>query len=124
MKPKEPRDDRPPVYYAACRLYQQFARSTKKSPINIKRGILAEVERLIQSIIEDTAFANELETDPAARLKWIAAALEKMNRVKISVRMIKDLQYIKPKGFSAIMNAEEKVTRQLQGWRRSTVKNA
>ncbi len=124
MKPKEPRDDRPPVYYAACRLYQQFTRSTKKAPVNIKRGTFADVERLIQSIIEDTAFANELESDPSARLKWIADALDKMNRVKISVRMVKDLQYITAKGFSAIMREEDKVVRQLSGWRRSTVKNA
>jgi len=112
------------VYYAACKLYKQFVDSTQKAPINLKRGKFFEIEQLILQVIEDITFAHKLDGDMSARLSWIAEALKKMNRIRISVRMIHDLKYITDKGFSAIMNKEDKVVRQLNGWRRSTGRNA
>lgn len=117
------RDSRPPVYNAARELYNQIVRSTQKCPINIKRGKLAEIEQKVQAIMEDTAFADEQRENAAARLERIASALKAMNEVRISIRLIHDLGYITRKGFSAIMNREAKVIRQLKGWQRSTLKN-
>ncbi|MBQ6029898.1 MAG: four helix bundle protein [Oscillospiraceae bacterium] len=122
MEPKR-KDQRPPVYNAARQLYQQFVRSTQKCPINVKRGKIAEIERKIQSIMEDTAFADEQKENAPVRLERIAAALKTMDEVRISIRMVHDLRYITKKGFDALTNKEDNVVRQLKGWQRSSLKN-
>ena len=112
------------MYNAARQLYLQLVQSTQKCPINIKRGKLAQIELKIQAVMEDTAFANAQIDNPQARLKWLSAALEKMEEVCVSIRVIHDLHYITPKGFNAITNKEDHVLKQLKAWQRSTLNNA
>ena len=114
--------DRLPVYNRTRMLFLQLEASTKKLPINIKRGYLAKTEEAVISVLEHLAFADEAMADPRRRLAFIAAAQKIMRKVEIRVRIMYDLHYIKKSGLSALMLIEDDVMRQLAGWYISTEK--
>ena len=114
--------DRLPVYNRTRMLFLQLEASTKKLPINIKRGYLAKTEEAVISVLEHLAFADEAMADPRRRLAFIAAAQKIMRKVEIRVRIMYDLHYIKKSGLSALMLLEDDVMRQLAGWYLSTEK--
>ena len=114
--------DRLPVYNRTRMLFLQLEASTKKLPINIKRGYLAKTEEAVISVLEHLAFADEAMADPRRRLAFIAAAQKIMRKVEIRVRIMYDLHYIKKSGLSALMLIEDDVMRQLAGWYLSTEK--
>ena len=114
--------DRLPVYNRTRMLFLQLEASTKKLPINIKRGYLAKTEEAVISVLEHLAFADEAMADPRRRLAFIAAAQKIMRKVEIRVRIMYDLHYIKKSGLSALMLIEDDVMRHLAGWYLSTEK--
>ena len=114
--------DRLPVYNRTRMLFLQLEASTKKLPINIKRGYLAKTEEAVISVLEHLAFADEAMADPRRRLAFISAAQKIMRKVEIRVRIMYDLHYIKKSGLSALMLIEDDVMRQLAGWYISTEK--
>lgn len=114
--------DRLPAYNKTRQLTLQFLESTKKAPINTKRGLIARTENALVSVMEHLAFADEMLTEPKSRLAFIKASIRIMRKVKVRVRILYDLHYIKKSGFSALMLLEDDVMRQLQGWYNSTEK--
>ena len=114
--------DKLPVYNKTRMLFLQLEESTRKLPINIKRGYLAKTEESIISVLEHLAFADDAVDDPNRRLAFIKAAQKIMRKVQVRVRIMYDLHYIKKSGLSAIMMLEDDVMRQLAGWRNSTEK--
>ena len=114
--------DRLPVYNKTRQLFDQFEMSTRKAPVNIKRGIIARVEESLVSVLEHLAFADRMMADPRARLAYIKAAMRIMQKTEVRVRILYDLHFIKKSGLSAIMLLEDDVMRQLQGWHNKTEK--
>jgi len=96
--------------------------STKKAPINMKRGYIARTEDAIVSVLEHLAFADQMLAFPESRLSFLKAAIRTMRKVEVRVRILYDLHFIKKSGFSALMMLEDDVMRQLQGWYNSTEK--
>lgn len=112
-----------PVYNAVRRLYEQFEQSTKKTPINIKRGSVAWVEDLLISMLDDISFANSAESDPRGRIDYINEAMGKLGKVEVRMRTLLDLHIIHQKGYDAIIREESDAMRQLKGWARNTFTN-
>lgn len=113
--------DNLPVYNKARTLTLQFLESTKKAPINTKRGLIARTENALVSVMEHLAFADEMMAVPTSRAAFIRAAMRIMRKVKIRVRILYDLHFIRKSGFSALMLLEDDVMRQLQAWLNKTL---
>ena len=114
--------DRLPVYNKTRRLFEQFELSTRKVPINIKRGIIAKTEEALISVLEHLSFADEALADLKRRRAFILASMKVMRKVEIRVRILYDLHLIQKSGYSAISLLEDDVMRQLQGWLNATEK--
>ena len=112
-----------PVYNAARELYLQIVRSTQKCPVNLRRGRISALEDGVLNIMQGIAFANE-STDVRGRLEFIARAQGQMQTIKVEVRCIFDLGFLRKKSFAAIIRCEDKVSRQLAGWERRTLFDA
>lgn len=104
-----------PVYGELRLLYSQFALSTKKAPINIKRGALAEAEHAIIQAMESVSFAAE-SASHAERLMLVRDALRTLRFIEVRVRTLRDLGFLPKKGYAAIMLHEDSTARQLTGW--------
>ena len=111
-----------PVYNTVRLLFEQFERSTKKLPINIKRGAASEIEHWMIEVMEKISFANLSTENNGERLRFIQEASDVMKKIMIRVRVLHSLKMIPNTGFSAIINYEENASRQLAGWARKTYK--
>lgn len=107
-----------PVYNATRRLAIQFAQSTRKAPVNIKRGAIGECEHSIIQIMDSLSFAEAYPTK-AEKLTFIRDAKRTLQFVEVRLRTLYDLGYIKARGYSAIMEREDNVMRQLEGWQKA-----
>ena len=118
--------DRLPVYNKLRQLFEQLESSTKKVPINIKRGKIAEVENLIMAAMVKICYADAAKDDSDAsikeRLDFIDEVQQDLNEIKVNVRLLHDLKYIKDQGFDALAGYEDNVDSQLIGWRNATEK--
>ena len=114
--------DKLPVYNRTRLLVDQFLLSTKKAPINTKRGLIARTEDALISVMEHIAFADEMLAHPETRAAYLKAAIRIMRKVEIRVRILYDLHFIKKSGFAALMLLEDDIMRQLQGWYNATQK--
>jgi hypothetical protein len=112
-----------PVYNKTRLLFIQFERSTQKVPINMKRGAISEVEHWLIEIMDTIAFANLSERDRQARLLYITEAARTLQKVKVRIRTLYDLNIITKKGFDALILLEGNVDKQLTGWERSIINN-
>lgn len=112
-----------PVYGELRLLHRQFAMSTKKAPINIKRGAIAEAELAIIQVMDSVSFASE-SASPVERLTLIRDALRTLRFVEIRVRTLRDLGFIPEKGYAAIMLHEDSTARQLTGWLKKVEKES
>lgn len=113
-----------PVYNAARRLLDQFELSTKKRPINIKRGSVAKVEEWLIEILDGIMRANETTENPTDKVRFINESIEKLRTVMIRVRTLQSIHVIHKKGFGAIVREEANVARQLKGWAKKTMSDA
>ena len=111
-----------PVYNKTRRLFLQFVISTRKTPVDIKQGIINDTKQSLIRILRSISFANEEVSNTECRAGFIKEAIDAMKTVKINVRIIYDLHYIKKSGFSSIIELEEDVSRQLAGWYNTTIK--
>ena len=106
-----------PVYNDARRLYEQFCRSTRKLPINTKRGAIAETELWIINLLECISFADD--TDGKQKADNVKEALKYAYKIMIRVRTLRNLNLLPISGFSAIVAIEDSLARQLDGWANS-----
>lgn len=113
-----------PVYNAARRLFEQIELSTKKCPINIKRGSVAQVEEWAIEILDGVMQAAEAEENSTERVIFINDTLAILRKVAIRVRSLYGVNVIHKKGFGAIMREEASVKKQLKGWARKTINDA
>ena len=115
-------EERLPAYNKTRELFQQFELSTKKAPINIKRGIIARIEQQLMDIMLWLAFAEDDMQNLQRRLELINSSQDTLREVRLSVRMLKDLGFIKKPGWSALMLFEDDLAGQLYAWKRDTEK--
>ncbi len=111
-----------PVYGASRMLYLQLHNSTRRAPVSLRRGKIADMEMAVANIMRDISFANN--GDKERRCGFIDSALSKMEGLEIDVRIIFDLGCTSKKGFAAIIRREQNVVKQLLGWRKKTLENA
>lgn len=109
-----------PVYNKCRQLTIQIVRSTQKTPKDIRHDYVRDLNIMVMTIMEKIAFANHADE---LRVEFIDEALKILKTVKLRVRILKDLNFIKAKGFSAIIAKEESVAKQLQGWKNKTIEN-
>lgn len=105
-----------PAYKKTLDLDEQFTRSTAKVPREIKYGRISKLRDIIMDILVQLAFADMNESD---RIRHIDTAQTLLNRLKVEVRILYDLKYIKDTGLDAIIREEGNLAAQLDGWRNS-----
>lgn len=71
------------------------------------------------AIMKNIAFANYRKE---ARAKYLKDALDDLEDVQISTRVLLDLGFIHEKGFAAIIRKEAETYTQLEAWRNSSLK--
>lgn len=108
-----------PVYKAAIDLEKQFVLSTQKTPRRIKYTMVDSIYKSILQIPIDIAFANEYG---AERVQWVDKAVRAMQDVKIHLRVMLDVRAINEHQYAVIMEKQENLSRQLNGWQKSLVK--
>lgn len=111
---------RPPVYNKMRVLVKQFNQSTVKVPTQFKYTNVTPLHNKMMEIMRNIMKAAN-NTVPDIGL--INDALNVLDDVKLNVRMLYDLHYIKKKGFMAISREESKVEYQLTRWRDSLIGN-
>ena len=112
-----------PVYNEARMLYEQFCRSTKKLPVNLKRGKIAETEGWIIDLIDGISMADDFdEQSDAEKLDLLNKCIEIVYRIMIRVRTLRGINMLSISGFSAITIHEDSLARQLNGWAASIEK--
>ncbi len=114
--------ERLPVYNELRRLFEQFEKSTMKVPINIKRGAISQVEQWLIEMLDLVTFANNSSGDKYKRVNIVQDCSILLDKVKIRVRTLHSLGFIPKTGFSAVIELEDSVARQLAGWSRKTLK--
>lgn len=110
----------PPVYNVARRLRIQLNRSTQKAPVNDKRGIIAQTERAITEIMKACLKANRCPDTPELRAAFLEKASELLIEVELNVRVMLDLNIMKPPGFDQMTRIADDIRAQLYGWLKST----
>lgn len=111
---------RPPVYNQMRLLVKQFNQSTVKVPVRYKyTNVIPLHNRMIEIMRKIMMFAND--TEP--HIELLNEALKLVDDVKLNVRLLYDLHYIKKKGFMAISREEAKVEYQLRRWYASLTEN-
>ena len=95
-----------PVYGASRMLYLQLHNSTRRAPVSLRRGKIADMEMVVANIMRDISFANS--GDKGRRCGFIDSALSKIEGLEIDVRIIFDLGCTSKKGFAAIIRCEQK----------------
>lgn len=108
-----------PVYKAAIDLEKQFVLSTQKTPRRIKYTMVDSIYKSIIDMPVYIAFANNYGDE---RLQWVEKAVRTMNDVKIHLRVMLDVRAINEHQFSVIMEKQENLSRQLNGWMKSLMK--
>ena len=106
------------VYNRARLLSEQIVKSTGKVPRVAKYSYVDPMIVSVYGIMEYISFANDT---PEQRVQFIDTALAALNQLKIKVRVLRDLKFVTQKGYDAIIREEENVTRQLNGWRKTTL---
>lgn len=106
-----------PVYNTVRQLYEQFCKSTRKLPINIKRGPIAEAELWMIELLEGICFADDCgENEKEQKLALIRKCEDLIYKIMIRVRTLRNLNLIPISGFSALIRIEKSVNCQLDGW--------
>ena len=111
-----------PSYNKTRELFEQFEKSTQKRPPNIKRGMCAEIENGLMHILFMISKAELLMDKPAERAEKLGEAKDTLLDIKLKIRILFDLHFIKPEGWSALMLLEDDLTAQLYSWKRETEK--
>ena len=106
-----------PVYKRALDLVFSLTNSTQKMPKDIRFSRVTKMKNDVMDIAKYIAYANDADSE---RVAYIEKAVEVLNDIKIDVRSLLDLKYISNTGFSAITLSEAKLSRQLEGWLKST----
>ena len=106
-----------PVYKRALDLVFSLTNSTQKMPKDIRFSRVTKMKNDVMDIAKYIAYANDADSE---RVAYIEKAVEVLNDIKIDVRSLLDLKYISKAGFSAITLSEAKLSRQLEGWLKST----
>ena len=106
------------VYNRARILAEQINLSTQKVPRATKYRYIDPIVVMVYGIMEYISFAND---NAEQRVAFIDAALSNLAMLKVRVRIVYDMKYMKRKGYDAVIREEENVTRQLIGWRKQTL---
>ena len=112
----------PPVYNKARLLVKQIIVSTKKAPREIKYGYIADTVNVGLNLMEDI-FQASRAIITSDRITYIDKAIDKLNIIKMKIRIIHDVNALSSKGFSAIINYEADVIYQLVSWKKSLINN-
>jgi len=112
-----------PVYNASRQLYEQFCKSTKKLPVNLKRGKVAQTEGWIIDLLDNIIIASEFDEEHRKeKLDLLHESSDIIRRIMIRVRTLRGINMLSIAGFSAIAKHEDSIVRQLKGWANSIEK--
>lgn len=112
-----------PVYNTVRMLTIQFQLSTQKTRRTFKYGPCADVEYKLVDLMSKICFAHDYKEDKQKTIQFIQKAIDTINYIKIRIRILYDLQAIKPEGFDIITNLEADVSTQLNFWLKSEMRN-
>ena len=100
------------VYNALRKLYESLKTNTSKMPRDDRYTHVIPLMKVVESVMADIAFANDSEPKSV----FLEPAIEKVERLQITVRNLFELHLITEKGFSRLSENSEAVLRQLKGW--------
>jgi len=117
-------EGRLPLYNKVRQIFDQFEMSTRKNPVNIKRGIVAVVENQLIEVLVLLSYAEEVTGDDCAegRMDLIDRIGAILKEVRIRIRVMHDLKFMKDTGFDALGKLQKNADDQLAGWRNKTEK--
>lgn len=106
------------VYKAAVDLERQLNLSTQKTKRSLKYGIVDRSHEEIINLITKISFAHVYIND---RAEFIKESIDLVNKIKIYIRVLYDVNGIVSNGFAALELCVENVSKQLEGWYNSVV---
>ena len=108
-----------PVYQKVRALILQIMVSTKNVPGWAKQEKVNRYLGNAMGVMEFVTHANNA-LSPEIRSYYLNNAIIAMNEIKLGIRILFDLGFIKKTGMGAIIRYEDDVCRQLQGWLNKT----
>lgn len=106
------------VYKAALDLEVQLNSSTQKTKRSLKYGIVDKAHDDIIDLITKISFAHVYVND---RAEFIKESIDLINKIKIYIRILFDVNGIVKNGFAALELCVENVSKQLDGWYNSVI---
>ncbi len=107
------------IFKRSYELVLQIFHATKLFPKSQRFLMAGRLEELIITILEKIIQANEAQ-DRLPILKELSALLE---RLRILIRLSKDLTYIDFKKYERLSQATDEIGRMLGGWIKYCIKN-
>lgn len=107
-----------PIFKKTYLLYKKFHTIRNAAPKQDRYTIFAKCENTILEIIEGILQASELTKNE--KLPVLKKASQKLNLLRVFVRLIKDTGSIKIKDYTLLEEQIDEIGRMLGGWIKST----
>ncbi len=102
-----------PLFKNAYDFKLYFVKLSRGFPKDFKYGLATEIRQLCLQIIDNIILANN-HTDKKEYLQDILVTIE---RIKIKIRLLKDLDVIKISSYKHISEALAELSKQTTGWK-------
>lgn len=102
-----------PLFKKAYDFKLYFVKLSRGFPKDFKYGIATEIRQLCLKIIDDIVLAN----DNADKKKYLQDILTTIVRIKVKVRLLKDLNVIKLSSYKYISEALVDLSKQTTAWK-------
>ncbi len=102
-----------PLFKDAYNFKLYFVKLSRGFPKDFKYGLATEIRKLSLEIIDNIILANN-HFDKKEYLKKISILIE---RIKIKVRILKDLDVIKTSSYKFIFESLLKISKQTNAWK-------
>jgi len=108
-----------PLFENAYEFDLYFVKLSRGFPKDYKYGIAVEIRELCLKVIDNIILANR-STDKAKYLDKVVSALD---RIKVKVRILKDLEVIGLKSYEYISKKLGEIARQTNAWQKWSLKD-
>lgn len=102
-----------PLFKNAYDFKLYFVKLSRGFPKDFKYGLAVEIRKLCLEVIDNIVLANS-HTDKAEYLENILAIIE---RIKVKVRLLKDLEVIKMSSYKYISESLVEISKQTTAWK-------
>jgi len=102
-----------PLFKSAYDFDLYFVKLSRRFPKDFKYGIAAQIRELILEVIDNIILANN-NTD---KIKYLDNTLLTIERMKVKVRLLKDLEVIQTSSYKFIFESLINISKQTNAWK-------